>query len=267
MLASILRAAGLRAPQRRQRRHPAARGGAAPRALRRPRRRAVQLPAALAALGRPPVASACLNVAPDHVDWHGSLDEYRAGQGPGLREHRDRLRLQRAGPGHRAAGEEAEVVEGCRAVGFTLGIPRPVDARLVDDVLADRAFVEQRRTSAAELATLADLQRRRPRPRAALRRQRAGRRGAGAGATASPPVAVRDGLRAFVPDRAPHRRRRRRSTGSRCVDDSKATNPHAAAASLLAFEHVVWVAGGLLKGADVDDLVRRTRPTGCAASC
>ena len=42
----------------------------------------------------------------------------------------------------------------------------------------------------------------------------------------------------------------------RCVDDSKATNPHAAAASLAAYEHVVWVAGGLLKGADVDDLVR-----------
>nr|WP_284287425.1 cyanophycin synthetase [Angustibacter aerolatus] len=41
------------------------------------------------------------------------------------------------------------------------------------------------------------------------------------------------------------------------VDDSKATNPHAAAASLAAFDHVVWVAGGLLKGADVDDLVRR----------
>ena len=41
----------------------------------------------------------------------------------------------------------------------------------------------------------------------------------------------------------------------RWVDDSKATNPHAARASLTAYEHVVWVAGGLLKGADVDDLV------------
>ena len=43
--------------------------------------------------------------------------------------------------------------------------------------------------------------------------------------------------------------------GIRWVDDSKATNPHAARASLAAYEHVVWVAGGLLKGADVDDLV------------
>jgi UDP-N-acetylmuramoylalanine--D-glutamate ligase len=37
------------------------------------------------------------------------------------------------------------------------------------------------------------------------------------------------------------------------VDDSKATNPHAAAAALGAYDPVVWIAGGLLKGAS-DDL-------------
>lgn len=42
----------------------------------------------------------------------------------------------------------------------------------------------------------------------------------------------------------------------RFVDDSKATNPHAAQASITAFDRVVWIAGGLLKGASVDDLVR-----------
>ena len=41
----------------------------------------------------------------------------------------------------------------------------------------------------------------------------------------------------------------------RQVDDSKATNPHAAAASLGAFEHVVWVAGGQAKGTTFDGLV------------
>jgi len=39
------------------------------------------------------------------------------------------------------------------------------------------------------------------------------------------------------------------------VDDSKATNPHAARASLLAYPRIVWVAGGQLKGVDVDELV------------
>jgi UDP-N-acetylmuramoylalanine--D-glutamate ligase len=40
------------------------------------------------------------------------------------------------------------------------------------------------------------------------------------------------------------------------VDDSKATNPHAADASLRAFRSVVWVAGGLLKGVEVEELVK-----------
>ena len=39
------------------------------------------------------------------------------------------------------------------------------------------------------------------------------------------------------------------------VDDSKATNPHAAAASLAAYPRIVWVAGGQLKGVDVEPLV------------
>ncbi len=43
------------------------------------------------------------------------------------------------------------------------------------------------------------------------------------------------------------------------VDDSKATNPHAARASLLAYPRVVWVAGGQLKGVDVSDLVAEVR--------
>jgi UDP-N-acetylmuramoylalanine--D-glutamate ligase len=44
------------------------------------------------------------------------------------------------------------------------------------------------------------------------------------------------------------------------VDDSKATNPHAAGASLAAYPRVVWIAGGLLKGADVDPLVAAVAP-------
>jgi UDP-N-acetylmuramoylalanine--D-glutamate ligase len=38
------------------------------------------------------------------------------------------------------------------------------------------------------------------------------------------------------------------------VNDSKATNPHAAQASITAYPRVVWIAGGLLKGASVDEL-------------
>jgi UDP-N-acetylmuramoylalanine--D-glutamate ligase len=41
------------------------------------------------------------------------------------------------------------------------------------------------------------------------------------------------------------------------IDDSKATNPHAAAASLMSHLSVVWVAGGLAKGADMESLIQR----------
>src|SRR5690606_8963578 len=74
-----------------------------------------------------------------------------------------------------------------------------------------------------------------------------------------PPAAVRAGLVGFRPDR--HRIAHVADVdGVAYVDDSKATNPHAASASLAAFARVVWVAGGLLKGAAVDDLVRTHAP-------
>jgi UDP-N-acetylmuramoylalanine--D-glutamate ligase len=42
------------------------------------------------------------------------------------------------------------------------------------------------------------------------------------------------------------------------VNDSKATNPHAATAALLSHLSNIWIAGGLAKGAKMDELVRRT---------
>jgi UDP-N-acetylmuramoylalanine--D-glutamate ligase len=71
--------------------------------------------------------------------------------------------------------------------------------------------------------------------------------------------AVARGLRDFVPDR--HRNQLLFERGAvTFVDDSKATNPHAARASLLAYERIVWIAGGQLKGASVDDLVAEVAP-------
>ncbi len=200
-----------------------------------------------------PQASACLNIAPDHVDWHGSLDEYAAAKGKVYANTEIACVYNVQDERTRRLVEEAEVQDGCRAVGFTLGIPGLSELGVVDDVLADRAFVEQRRTAAAELATFDDLRGDAPSPAphlvanalaaAALARAH--------GVTAG---AVRAGLRAFVPE--PHRIAEVGTVdGIRWVDDSKATNPHAARASLAAYEHVVWVAGGLLKGADVEDLV------------
>lgn len=201
-----------------------------------------------------PVASVCLNFAPDHVDWHGSMEEYRLAKAKVYEGTKIACVYNVQDPATEQMVRDADVVEGCRAIGFSLGLPGPSMLGLVDDVLADRAFVEQRQTSAAELATLADL--------AAGSTTVAPHNVANALAAAAlaraygvGPLAVRNGLRAFVPD--PHRIAEVATiNGVRFIDDSKATNPHAAGASLVAFEHVVWIAGGLLKGADVDALVQ-----------
>jgi len=205
-----------------------------------------------------PRASVCLNVAPDHVDWHGSFDAYLAAKGKVYDRTEVACVYNVEDPRTEHLVEEADVQEGCRAVGFTLGIPAPSMVGLVDDVLADRAFVEQRRHAAAELATLADLggEGREVAPHVVANALAAA---ALARAHGVAPAAVRDGLRAFRPE--PHRIAQVGVVDEvRYVDDSKATNPHAALASLRAYDSVVWVAGGLLKGADVDDLVRDVAP-------
>ena len=201
-----------------------------------------------------PLASVCLNLAPDHLDWHGSLEQYRLAKAKVYEGTRIACVYNVEDPATEQMVTEAEVVEGCRAIGFTLGIPALSMVGVVDGVLADRAFVEQRRTSAVELATVADLQHDAPSvaPHYVANALAAA---ALARAYGVGPLAVRDGLRAFVPD--PHRIADVATIGGvRFIDDSKATNPHAAGASIVAFDHVVWIAGGLLKGADVDALVQ-----------
>ena len=200
-----------------------------------------------------PRAAACLNIAPDHIDWHGSLEEYAAAKGKVYANTEIACVYNEQDPATRRLVEEADVVEGCRAVSFTLGSPGPSMLGLVEDVLADRAFVEDRATTAAELGSLADLQGEAPSvaPHLVANALAAA---ALARAHGVPPVAVRDGLRAWQPE--PHRIAHVATAGEvHWVDDSKATNPHAAQASLTAYAKVVWVAGGLLKGADVDELV------------
>jgi len=43
------------------------------------------------------------------------------------------------------------------------------------------------------------------------------------------------------------------------INDSKATNPHAAAASLLSSLSSIWIAGGLAKGAEMSELINRCK--------
>jgi UDP-N-acetylmuramoylalanine--D-glutamate ligase len=202
-------------------------------------------------------AAVVLNVAADHLDWHGSMEAYAADKGRIFTGVEVACVYNTADPVTEHLVREADVADGAVAVGFTLGTPGLGQVGLVEDVLVDRGFAALRHTHAAELATFADLA------------HLAGPDGlaphvvANALAAASlalahgvPPEAVGAGLRAYAP--GGHRIATVAEVdGVRWVDDSKATNAHAAAASLASFAagSVVWIAGGLAKGATFDDLV------------
>ena len=198
-------------------------------------------------------SAAVLNVAEDHLDWYESMADYAADKGRIYERVRTACVYNVADPVTERLVRDADVEEGARAIGFTLGTPGVGMVGLVDDVLADRAFIEERSSTAAELCTVADLASAAPHFVANALAASALARSVGVPATA-----VRDGLRAFKPDG--HRIAEVAVVdGVRWVDDSKATNPHAAKSSLQAYDPVVWVAGGLAKGARFDDLVTGVR--------
>jgi UDP-N-acetylmuramoylalanine--D-glutamate ligase len=201
-------------------------------------------------------SAAVLNVAEDHLDWYTgptAMADYAADKGR-IYERVERACVYNvADPETERLVREADVREGARAIGFTLGMPGVGMLGLVDDILVDRAFIEQRDTSAAELCTLSDLAS--PAPHFVANALAAAALARSHGVSQA---AVRDGLRSFRPDG--HRIATVAEFGGvTWVDDSKATNPHAAQSSLQAYDPVVWVAGGLAKGARFDDLVQAVR--------
>ncbi|MCX5306526.1 MULTISPECIES: UDP-N-acetylmuramoyl-L-alanine--D-glutamate ligase [Streptomyces] len=195
-------------------------------------------------------SAAVLNLAPDHLDWHGSMQAYAADKGRIYEGNRVACVYNVADKATEDLVVEADVEEGCRAIGFTLGAPGPSMLGVVDGILVDRAFVENRQKNAQELAEVADVN-----PPAPHNIANALAAAALARAFGVEPRAVRDGLRDFRPDA--HRVAYVDEVASvTYIDDSKATNTHAAEASLAAFEPVVWIAGGLAKGATFDELVK-----------
>ncbi|MET7651830.1 MULTISPECIES: UDP-N-acetylmuramoyl-L-alanine--D-glutamate ligase [unclassified Streptomyces] len=197
-------------------------------------------------------SAAVLNLAPDHLDWHGSMEAYAKDKGRVYEGNRVACVYNVADKATEDLVREADVEEGCRAVGFTLGAPAPSQLGVVDGILVDRAFVENRQKNAQELAEVSDVN-----PPAPHNVANALAAAGLARAFGVPAKAVRDGLRAFTPDA--HRIAHVADVdGVTYIDDSKATNTHAAEASLAAYESIVWIAGGLAKGATFDELVAKS---------
>ena len=185
-----------------------------------------------------PEAGVVLNVAEDHLDWHGTMDAYARDKARVLDG-----RVAVVGLDDPVAGGLLSAAAAPVRVGFRLGEPARGELGVRDGVLVDNAFGEQ--LGLAEVASI---------PVAGP----VGVLDALAGAALAravdvPPHAVAEALAAFRV--GPHRAEVVGVVdGVTYVDDSKATNPHAARASISAYPRVVWIAGGLLKGASVDEM-------------
>jgi UDP-N-acetylmuramoylalanine--D-glutamate ligase len=186
-----------------------------------------------------PEAGVVLNVAEDHLDWHGSMAAYASDKARALGG-----RVAIAGLDDPVAAGLLENAAAEVRVGFRLGEPATGEIGVDDGMLVDNAFGERVHLAPAASIPVAG-------PVGVLDALAAA---ALARAVGVEPAPIADALAGFVVGS-----HRAEVIGVRdgvtYVDDSKATNPHAAQASIAAYPRVVWIAGGLLKGASVSELV------------
>ena len=192
------------------------------------------------------VACAILNIADDHIDWHGSFDAYANAK----------LAILDRTPTAVLNASDGEIVKRSshwqgRKVFYSLDTPAPGEIGLVEELLVDRAFVQDPQ-EASMFAELAEVKPTIPHNVSNTLAAAALARTVGVSHED-----IRSAIKAFRPGR--HRIETVHTADSiNWIDDSKATNPHAATASLLSHESVIWIAGGLAKGAAMEELVERT---------
>ena len=191
-----------------------------------------------------PEAGVVLNIAEDHLDWHSTFAEYAAAKARVLNG-----RVAVVGLDNGRAAALLDTAAAPVRVGFRLGEPATGELGVRDGQLVDRAFADDLALLPVESIPV-------PGPVGVLDALAAA---ALARCVGVPPEAIEAAITSFRVGR--HRAEVVAiADGIRYVDDSKATNPHAAEASVLAYPRVVWVAGGLLKGASVDAEVVRIAP-------
>jgi UDP-N-acetylmuramoylalanine--D-glutamate ligase len=186
---------------------------------------------------------AVLNIAEDHIDWHGSFEEYAAAKLKLLKQA-DKSFINKSDP------ELVKRVGKETVIWFSLETPNPNELGLVENLLIDRTF-SPTPSQANEIAELVDITP--TAPHNVLNALAASALVLSIGINYE---AIKLGLRNFSPDH--HRMELVLSKNEiNWIDDSKATNAHAAAASLLSYFQIIWIAGGLAKGASMDELVSR----------
>jgi UDP-N-acetylmuramoylalanine--D-glutamate ligase len=192
-------------------------------------------------------AAAILNIAQDHLDWHGGFNQYAAAK---------IAILDRASAGI-LNGDDPEVVSRVtkwqgRKVFFSLDTPGPGEIGVVEELLVDRAFVSDPQ-EAAMIAEIIDVT-----PTVPHNVANALAAAGLARAIGISHESIRLALQKFKLGR--HRIEIVFSSDEvNWINDSKATNPHAAAASLMSTLSAIWIAGGLAKGAEMADLIKRCK--------
>ena len=207
-----------------------------------------------------PVAATCLNFADDHLEWHGSRRAYWEAKAR-VYEHTQVACVYPVGDDIvQQMVDEADVIESARAIGVCLGVPSVGQIGIVDNLVIDRAFGDFQRGEGVELFEIDDLMHLAPQvgelPVHIVRDAMTAASLARAGGV--DPADIREALRAFAPGK--HRIELiERIDGVAYVDDSKATNAHAARASLMGQRDgsVVWIAGGQAKGSRFEELVEQ----------
>ena len=193
------------------------------------------------------VSAAILNIADDHLDWHGTFDAYADAKFSIL----DRTDLAILNADDPQVVTRANRFSG-RKVFFSLDTPGPGEIGVVEELLVDRAFVADPQ-EAAMVCELKDIT-----PTVPHNVSNALAAAALARTVGVSHEHIQKALQEFKPGR--HRIETVFESDSvSWVDDSKATNPHAAAASLMSHLSVVWIAGGLAKGADMNSLIQRCK--------
>ena len=193
------------------------------------------------------VSAAILNIADDHLDWHGTFDGYADAKFSIL----DRAEIAVLNADDQEVVTRANRFTG-RKVFFSLDTPAPGEIGVVEELLVDRAFVTDP-MEAAMICELKDIT-----PTVPHNVSNALAAAALARTVGVSHENIQKALQEFKPGR--HRIETVFESDSvTWVDDSKATNPHAASASLMSHLSVVWIAGGLAKGADMNSLVERCK--------
>lgn len=194
------------------------------------------------------LSCAILNIADDHTDWHGSFDLYASAKVSILDRSLTAI----------LNGDDKEVVRRTshwngRKVFYSLNSPKSGEIGLVEELLIDRAFVPDPQ-EAVMIAELVEIK-----PMVPHNVSNALAAAGLARTLEIPHENIREALIQFSPGR--HRIEVvGEKNGVRWIDDSKATNPHAAEASILSAFSVIWLAGGLAKGADVASLIAKVHP-------